>query len=154
MVFDWKDDRISTQNRAVMGGNRQLKNCTRMAIIGHMIVFMMAGMVIGYSLTVTDIDRNILLADVLSTADKTETMLHFVNETSRMWRGVDLEAMEININEFELECIDHGTLPEIKSKDTIIVSNTMIPFLRQFTGVTESFVPAVDFVTKLNPVFI
>ena len=143
--------RVMSNNRAVMGGNKQMKNCSRMSIIGHMFGCLLAGMVVGYSLTVNEIDRDALQAEVNLFVDKVDYTTHFLNETNRMWKGIQMEAAEIDINDYEYRCLDHGLYPEVLNANTTIVENVMIPFKRHFDGVTDSFMPAVDYVVKLNP---
>ena len=145
--------RLMSKNRAVMGGNKQLKNCSRMAIVGHMVSCLIAGIIVGYSLTVTEIDRDKLQAEVVDYLNKTDYTLHFLNETNRLWKGVLMEAAEIDINDFESRCFDHGLYPEVATANTTIVENVMVPLKRHFTGVTQSFMPAVDYVVKINPTF-
>ena len=141
----------NSTNRAVLGGNRQLKNCSRMAIIGHMVAFMIAGMVIGYSVTVSDIDRNELMRDVKDYESRQDSMLHFVNETSQLWRGIDLEAIEINTNDYETRCFEQGRLSKIHmERKTILIEDSFIPFLKHFPGRTQSLVPLTEFEVKMT----
>ena len=146
---------LSTTNRAVMGGNKQLKNCSRMAILSHMIAGMIAGMLIGYSLTVTDIDRDKLERDITKYNFDSDLQLHRVNETFRMWKGVEIESVETDLNEFEAKCIEHGSLDGVMQGDNnTIIANILIPYERRFAGVAQSFLPAVNFEVQLNPKYV
>ena len=137
---------------AVMGGNKQLKNCTRVAIMGHMVFFLIVGMCIGYTMTVVDIDRTQLEAEITDYSVKVDMMLHFVNETNRLWRGVDMESQEITLNNYEFDCFEHGFYPEVKNQNTRVIENVMIPFKKRFNGVTDSFLPCTNLLVNTNPI--
>ena len=142
---------LSTNNRAVMGGNKQLKNCSRMAILSHMIAGLIAGMLIGYSLTVTDIDRDKLEREITQYNLDSDLQLHRVNETFRMWKGVQIESVEVDLNEFEAKCIEHGSLDNVMNGDNnTVIANILIPYQRRFAGIAQSFLPAVNFEVMLN----
>ena len=142
---------LSSADRAVMGGSRQLRNCSRMAVIGHIVAAFIAGMVIGYSFSAADVDRAKLVADVEQSVARVSDMKHFVNETNRVWRAVEMEAVEMGLNEVETGCVEHG-LEGVNMSQSAFLENRALPFNRtDFAGVVQSFVPAVDFQVRLNP---
>ena len=146
-----ENEMVTTADRAVMGGNRQLKNCSRMAVIGHIVAALLAGMVIGYSFSAMDFDRGKLVNEVESYYEKIQTMTHFVNETNRLWRGIEIEAVDLGFNQLETGCVTHGLDPSIDKDKSPFIENRALPFNRtDFNGVVQSFVPAVDFEVMPN----
>ena len=140
---------LEPADRAVMGGNKQLRNCTRMAVIGHIVSSLLIGMVIGYSFSAMDIDRTLLVADVENYAGLVTDMGHFVNETYRLWSAIEQESVELGFNEIEYGCVEHGEDPSVDKVNSPFIENRALPFVEnKFSGVVQSFMPAVDFVVK------